>query len=660
MAKKPTYQELEQRVKGLEKEVLECKRVEEALRLSETFNSNLLDNSPHPIIVVNPDSSVKYVNPSLEKLTGFSSVELIGRKAPYPWWTEETLQKTSADFDEAMRKGAQRLEELFQKKNGERFWVKITSVPVKSNGEFKYYLANWVDITELKQAEETLRDSQGKLDAMLQSIGDHISMMDEELNIVWANKIAKKIFGNNIIGKKCYEVYHKRKEPCEPYPCITLKAFQDRKVHEHDTEVIGKDGKTIFFHCTANEALKDENGKPITVIEISRDITELKQAEVALRETRDYLENLIDHANAPIIVWDRERRITLFNHASECLTGYAADKVIGQEVYMLFPEEKRDESISRIASALAGEYWESVEIPILCKDGDLRIVLWNSSNMYAEDGKTLLATIAQGIDITDRMRAAEEKKKLEAQLQQAQKMEAIGTLAGGIAHDFNNIIYPVIGYAELTMDDVPEGSVAQKNLQEIRKAANRAKDLVQQILDFSRQSDHERKLIRIQPIIKEVLKLQRLSIPTTIKISQNIDKKSSAIQADPTQIYQVLMNLCTNAYHAMQEKGGVLEVTLLEEEIGPDDSKSNPDLLPGTYLKLTVSDTGHGMDDAVMEKIFNPYFTTKPFGEGTGLGLAISHGIVKSCGGNIQVYSEPGEGTTFHVYFPRIEESDYA
>jgi CheY-like chemotaxis protein len=209
------------------------------------------------------------------------------------------------------------------------------------------------------------------------------------------------------------------------------------------------------------------------------------------------------------------------------------------------------------------------------------------------------------------------------------------------------------------MDHVPEGGVVQKNLHEILKAANRAKDLVQQILTFSRQSEHERKFIKIQPLIKEVLKLLRSSIPTTIKISQNIDKECGAILADLTQIYQVLMNLCTNAYHAMREKGGVLEVTLLEEEIGPDDSKSNMDLLPGTYLRLTVSDTGHGMDHAVMEKIFNPYFTTKPFGEGTGMGLAISHGIVKSCGGGIQVCSEPGEGTTFHVYLPRIEESSY-
>jgi len=654
MAKKPTYEELEQRIKELEREALEHKRVEEALRLSETFNSSLLDNSPNPIIVINPDTSIRYVNPSLERLTGFSSVELIGKKAPYPWWTEETLQKTSADFDEAMRKGAYKLKQLFQKKGGERFWVKITSTPIRSNGEFKYYLANWVDITELKQVEETLRDSQGKLDAMLQSIGDHMSMMDEELNIVWANKIAKKIFGTNIIGKKCYEVYHKRKEPCEPYPCITLKAFQDGKVHEHDTEVIGKDGKTIFFHCTASVALKDENGKPATVIEISRDITEQKQAKEALQETRDYLENLINHANAPIIVWDREGRITLFNYAFERLTGYAADKVIGQEIRMLFPEEKLDESLSRIASALAGEYLESVEIPILCKDGDLRIVLWNSSNIYAENGKTILTTVAQGVDITDRVRAAEKKKALEAQLRQAQKMEAIGTLAGGIAHDFNNILGAIMGYTELAQLDAGDSPLLKARLDKILLAGNRAKNLVKQILTFSRQSEHKLKPIQANLIVKEMLKLLRASLPSTIEIRQDI-QGDAMVMGDPTQIHQVLMNLCTNAAHAMRDKGGLLDVSMVNVKLDSNFVARHPGMKTGPYLQLTVKDTGHGIPPDMLDRIFEPFFTTKGKNESTGLGLSVVHGIVKSYGGTIYAYSEPGKGSSFKVYFPAIE-----
>jgi CheY-like chemotaxis protein len=256
-------------------------------------------------------------------------------------------------------------------------------------------------------------------------------------------------------------------------------------------------------------------------------------------------------------------------------------------------------------------------------------------------------------EITERKRAEKERKKFEAQLHQVQKMEAIGTLAGGIAHDFNNVLYSIIGYTELTMDDVPEGSLAQKNLTEVLKGAMRAKDMVRQILAFSRKDDIQKKPVKIQPVVKEALKLLRSSIPTTIEIRQSIDENCGPVLAASTQIHQVVMNLATNAYQAMREKGGLLELTLMEEKIGSDDS--NPDLHPGTYLKLTVSDTGHGMNSVVMKKIFDPYFSTKGPGEGTGMGLAVVHGIVKSHGGDIKVFSKLGEGTTFHVYLPLIE-----
>ena len=256
-------------------------------------------------------------------------------------------------------------------------------------------------------------------------------------------------------------------------------------------------------------------------------------------------------------------------------------------------------------------------------------------------------------EIKQRKLAEEKRKKLEEELQQAQKMEAIGTLAGGIAHDFNNVLYSIIGYTELTMDDVPEGSLAQKNLTEVLKGALRAKDMVRQILAFSRKDDIQKKPVKIQPVVKEALKLLRASIPTTIEIRQSIDEDCGPVLAASTQIHQVVMNLATNAYQAMQEKKGLLELTLMEEEIGSDDSC--PDLPPGTYLKLTVSDTGHGMNSEVMKKIFDPYFSTKGPGEGTGMGLAVVHGIVKSHGGNITVYSKLGEGTIFHVYLPLIE-----
>ncbi len=231
---------------------------------------------------------------------------------------------------------------------------------------------------------------------------------------------------------------------------------------------------------------------------------------------------------------------------------------------------------------------------------------------------------------------------------------AYGTLAGGIAHDFNNILSAVMGFTELAMYKVEKGTSLQDNLQEVLKASVRARDLVKQILTFSRQAEYEQKPIQVKLIVKEALKLLRSSLPATIEIRQNI-KSDSLVMGDPTQIHQIMMNLCTNAHHAMQAKGGVLEVSLIDEELDLVSAAGYPDLKPGHYLQLTVSDTGYGMRPEVMEQIFDPFFTTKGLGEGTGLGLSVVHGIVKNHGGDIHAYSEPGKGTIFKVFFPAVE-----
>jgi signal transduction histidine kinase/ActR/RegA family two-component response regulator len=247
-----------------------------------------------------------------------------------------------------------------------------------------------------------------------------------------------------------------------------------------------------------------------------------------------------------------------------------------------------------------------------------------------------------------------EKHQLEDQLRHAQKLEAVGTLAGGIAHDFNNILGIILGYTELVLPEIPQGSSLQSDLNEVLKATHRAKELVNQILIFSRQDKQERKPVQISLIAKEVLKMLRATLPTTIEIRQNFRAGLAAVLSDPTQIHQVLMNLCTNAAHAMRDKGGVLEVSLADVDIDADAAAQHPDLAPGQYQKLTVSDTGHGMDRSVKERIFDPFFTTKGPGEGTGMGLAMVHGIAKSHDGAVIVRSEPGKGTTFQVFFPTI------
>ncbi|MGB5750729.1 MAG: PAS domain S-box protein [Desulfobacterales bacterium] len=249
------------------------------------------------------------------------------------------------------------------------------------------------------------------------------------------------------------------------------------------------------------------------------------------------------------------------------------------------------------------------------------------------------------------------KRELELQLQQAQKMEAIGTLAGGIAHDFNNILSAIIGYTELSLNDIEKESTLYQNLQEVFRAGGRAKDLVKQILTFSRQTAQELKPVQVKLICKEAIKFLRASLPTTIEINQEIEN-DSLVMADPTQIHQVLMNLCTNAGHAMGEKGGVLEVKIADVQLEADFMAQHKELKPGPYLELSVSDTGYGIPAHLLDRIFDPFFTTKEKSEGTGMGLSVVHGIVGSYGGKIIVTSEPGKGTTFKIYLPTVERDE--
>ena len=251
--------------------------------------------------------------------------------------------------------------------------------------------------------------------------------------------------------------------------------------------------------------------------------------------------------------------------------------------------------------------------------------------------------------------AESKQKKLEGMLRQAHKMESIGTLAGGIAHEFNNILGIIIGNTELAIDDVPEWNPAKEYLKEIQSASLRAKDVVRQILGFARKSVFKLIPVQIGPIIKESLKLIRASAPATIEIRQDLSCASDTVMADPSQISQVLMNLCINAKNAMQEEGGVLEVKLEDAIFDERSAIRYEGLSPGNYVKLTAKDTGHGMDPKIIDRIFDPYFTTTSLAEGSGMGLAVVYGIVKHHKGAIRVESEPGKGTVFEVLFPLSE-----
>ncbi|MBT4637887.1 MAG: response regulator [Deltaproteobacteria bacterium] len=293
---------------------------------------------------------------------------------------------------------------------------------------------------------------------------------------------------------------------------------------------------------------------------------------------------------------------------------------------------------------------------IVRPDGEIR---WmhaiGTTTKDEKDNVTKLFGTAQ--DITERKRAEEEKNKLETQLQQSQKMEAVGTLAGGIAHDFNNILAVILGNTELASDDVPDSNPASKSLKAIHQASIRAKDMVRQLLAFSRKSDEESKPLDIAPVIKESMKMLRHAIPTSVEFKQHISDAFCNVMGDAAQINQIVMNLVTNAAHAMSEEGGLLEVTLEHIILQKEKACFDWVLSPGSYVRLRMKDTGEGIEPKIMDRIFDPYFTTKDVGKGTGMGLSVIHGIVKRHGGGILVESELGKGTVFEIYFPALGET---
>ncbi|MGD9351179.1 MAG: PAS domain S-box protein, partial [Desulfobacterales bacterium] len=376
----------------------------------------------------------------------------------------------------------------------------------------------------------------------------------------------------------------------------------------------------------------------------------------ALRESEARYRQLLNHAPSGIYEIDvTNGKFVSVNDVMCEYTGYTRHELLSMNALDILTEEGQKKTLERFEKVQKGEKVPaSVEYQIKTKNGRELWGLLNTKFLHDAQGRpTRVLVVAH--DITEQKQSQEEKKNLEYQLQQAQKMEAIGTLAGGIAHDFNNILSVIIGYTELILMNAHVDSEVRQNLKEIFSASKHARDMVKQILAFSRQNKQERKPIQVAHIVKEALKMLRASLPATISIQQKLEKNTGIIEADPTQIHQVLMNLCTNAAHAIDEKDGELEISLANIDLDIHAAAEIPDLYPGSFLKLSVRDTGDGIAPEALPQIFNPYFTTKEKGEGTGLGLAVVQGIIKSLNGAITVDSEVGKGSTFHVYLPTIK-----
>lgn len=638
--------------------LVERRRAEDALMENRAMLQLILDTVPQSIFWKDKDLVYLGCNRVFAKAAGLGDPAQIKGMTDFDLpWPEEEADAYRAD-DRVVIDGKRikkHIVEPLQQSDGSRIWIDTTKMPLL-DGEGNVYgvLGVYDDITERKRAEDALFQSEQSLKEA-QRIA-HMGNWDLDLvsnKLFWSDEIYRIFEIDPQEFDASYEGFLGAIHPDdrEAVNQAYTESLESKKPYDIMHRLQMRDGRVKYVHERC-ETFYGPDGRPLRSVGTVQDVTEQKQAEQALAQVAREWSVAMDATDDAIYLLDLNRRIVRANRAFYLDTGTSPESAVGRHVVeVVHPEgepapcpvcraqeERRDLRIVMEADDPANPVGKPVEITVkIIRDQDERPI-------------SMLMTRH---DLSISRKEMEEKTTLERQLRQAQKMEAIGTLAGGIAHDFNNILAIIFGYCELAMADT-DPEKCRRHLAEVTKGADRAKELVQQILTFSRKVDQQKMPLQVSLVVKEALKMLRASIPTSIEIKQNILSNGTAL-ADPTQIHQIMLNLCTNAYHAMRETGGVLTVSLIEAEIGGDEFV-DAELKPGKYLKLEISDTGCGIDPAIKEKIFEPYFTTKKRGEGTGMGLAVVHGIVKSHQGHIALESAPGKGSCFQVFLPMTEE----
>jgi PAS domain S-box-containing protein len=588
--------------------------------------------------LVSPQGRFLQVNRHLCEMLGYSEHELCALRVSDLTHTED-MEATLRHFGN-LHRGPRvvQQERRFVHRYGHALWVLVKSTLVSDQeGRLQYLISLFMDITQQKAAEAALHESEEKYRTIFETTGSAMIIMEDDTTILLANTEFARLTGvrkEDLDGKRSWTEF------IAPHDLERMLSYHRlRRVAPNAAprayEAQVKDGSGALRDCLVTVAVVPGTRRSVASL---LDLSERKQAEAE----RALLATAISQAAEAVLVSDRQGLVQYVNPAFERLGGRRRQDIEGKSLRLLdqepaFPDEMW-------MALTRGESWSGRFRGGGGQESPLEMEA-SLSPVRGPDGQLASFVLVQR-DVT-------REARLEGQLRQAQKMEAIGTLAGGVAHDFNNILASVLGFTEIALYDFLEpGHPAGVPLEEVIKAGQRARDLADQILTFSRPRSEERLPLSLAPVLKEAFKLLRASLPATIMIESSIDPEAGPILADATQMHQVLLNLCANAAHAMGQGGGVLSVRLERRELDLAQAEGLPGLEPGAHVLLSITDSGQGMAPEVLERIFEPYFTTKGPGEGTGLGLAVVHGIVKSHRGAIRVSSQPGLGSAFQVFFP--------
>ncbi len=627
-------------------EITERKEAEEKLHNLNQTLKGIIDASPAAILTLDTNSRITLWSHAAEKIYGWKQEEVLGGPIPFiPAIGLAEYQKIRSHC--LSGKALQNIEVLRVKRDGNPIDISLSTAPLRDeDGNISGTVSISIDITARKKAESAFRESEEKFRNAFENgaVGRGILMTDG--TILQANNSMARTLGmspQEITERKFPEFIHA--ESLNEASCLVQELIEKKKT---STAMIGKllhkDGHSIWVRIFGI-LVRDTQDRPLYLVIDVEDITRQKEYEERQRK----YEQIVSSSKDLLALISKTYAYEAVNDTFLEYHLRSREQIVGKTIPELMGESAFRETIRyQFDSALSGQivnFTSEFEFA-----GSGRRIMHVSFYPFKDSSGTVEGVVVNSRDIT-------ETKMMEKRLIQSQKMEAIGALAGGIAHDFNNILSSIIGYAELLMADLDAESDDHEHAKRIYTAGNRAGALVRQILTFSRSSDTEVKPLKIQTILKEVLNLVKSTIPATIEINQSIDNRCELVMADPTQIHQVAMNLITNAYHAMQDTGGKMDIRLENTVIRADDL-FDLSLLPGHYVCLVVEDTGHGMDSQTLSQIFDPYYTTKERGKGTGLGLSVVHGIVKEAAGEIKVYSEVGKGSVFRLYFPAIAGED--